>query len=151
MSDTAVAFHFNVPDKLLYTCKLVRKLQRMEVPLVVTADADVAAALSDRLWAFGGGSQFLAHCLADAAPEVLQASPTVLAQKLDERLPHHQVLLNLQAATPAGFERFERVIEVVSAEDEADRSAARQRWRAYQAGGHAIERHDLDMRPDAQE
>ena len=151
MSAVAVAFHFNVPDKLLYTCKLVRKLQRMGMPLVVSADAGTAAALSERLWSFGGGTQFLAHCHADAAPEVLQASPTVLAQQLGEGLPHHKVLLNLQGAQPAGFERFERVIEVVSEQDEVDRSAARQRWRAYQAGGHSIERHDLNMRAEAQE
>ena len=151
MSAVAVAFHFNVPDKLLYACKLVRKLQRVGMPLVVSADAGTAAELSERLWAFGGGVQFLAHRHADATPAVLQASPTVLAQQLGDGLPHHKVLLNLQADMPVGFERFERVIEVVSAQDEEDRNTARQRWRAYQAAGHAIERHDLNMRVDAQE
>ena len=42
---------------------------------------------------------------------------------------------------PDGFERFERLIEVVTA-DEADRLQARQRWKHYAERGYAITRHD---------
>ena len=59
------------------------------------------------------------------------------------------MLLNLAAEIPAGFEQFERVIEVVSADDADDRQRARDRWRAYTAQGYAIERHDLVMKSDA--
>ena len=56
--------------------------------------------------------------------------------------PHQQVLLNLGAEVPAGFERFERVIEVVGLDD-ADRQLARSRWRHYADRGYAMSRHDL--------
>ena len=145
---TAVAFHFNAPSKLAYACKLVRKLQRVHMPLVVLAEPDMVAKLDDALWDFGGESQFLAHCQGGADAAVLQRSPTVLVTDLDGTLPHSRVLLNLSAHMPSNFARFERVIEVVSADDEADRQQARQRWRAYTADGYAIERHDLVMKTE---
>ena len=145
---TAVAFHFNAPSKLAYACKLVRKLQRVHMPLVVLAEQDMVAKLDDALWAFGGESQFLAHCQGGADAAVLQRSPTVLVTDLDGTLPHSRVLLNLSAQMPSNFARFERVIEVVSADDEADRQQARQRWRAYAAQGYAIERRDLVMKTE---
>jgi DNA polymerase-3 subunit chi len=46
---------------------------------------------------------------------------------------------------PEGFERFERLIEVVSL-DEADRLRARDRWKHYAARGYAIERKDLVLK-----
>jgi DNA polymerase-3 subunit chi len=57
-------------------------------------------------------------------------------------LPHQQVLLNLDAPVPAGFERFERLIDIVT-DDEADRQDARARWRHYADRGYAITRHQF--------
>ncbi|WP_239644901.1 DNA polymerase III subunit chi, partial [Comamonas sp. B-9] len=54
----------------------------------------------------------------------------------------------LGAEIPADVTRFERVIEVVSADDEQDRQQARARWRAYAAMGYAIERRDLVMKSE---
>ena len=43
---------------------------------------------------------------------------------MPDTAPHHEVLVNLgDAEVPAGFERFERLVEVVTAHDEADRLA----------------------------
>jgi len=56
------------------------------------------------------------------------------------------VLLNLEDEVPDGFGRFARLIEVVSATDEADRAAARRRWKHYLQRGFALERHDLVAR-----
>ncbi len=52
------------------------------------------------------------------------------------------VLVNLQAGAVDEPAAFARVIEVVGL-DEADRAAARQRWRAYTAAGIEPLRHDL--------
>ena len=57
------------------------------------------------------------------------------------RAPHQQVLVNLGRSVPDGFERFERLIEVVTV-DEGDRLQARQRWKHYAERGYAITRHD---------
>ena len=72
---------------------------------------------------------------------MLAATPIVLA--LDaSRLPHTQVLLHMGQNVPEGFERFERLLELVS-QDETDRASARQRWRHYASRGYAIEQHGL--------
>jgi DNA polymerase-3 subunit chi len=51
-------------------------------------------------------------------------------------------LLNLGSQTPPAFETFERVFEVVSIDD-ADRQAARERWKAYARRGYPIRKHEV--------
>ena len=85
------------------------------------------------------------HCLdAAATPAVLAASPVVLAAA-PRAAPHQQVLVNLGATVPDGFERFERLIEVITW-DEEDRQQARRRWKHYADRGYAIERENLASR-----
>ncbi len=146
---TEIAFHFNAPDKLAYACRLLRKAVASGAKVVVTADEASLQALDIQLWTFAA-LEFLPHCRADSPIEQLMASPIVLAAQLNdgESLPHHHVLLNLSSAVMAGFERFERTIEVVTL-DEQDRHNARQRWKHYADRGYAITRHDLKLRENA--
>ena len=58
-----------------------------------------------------------------------------------------EVLLNLDLATPPAFERFERLLEIVSVDD-ADRNEARTRYRFYRERGYRIADHDLAGRGD---
>jgi DNA polymerase-3 subunit chi len=44
-----------------------------------------------------------------------------------------------------GFEKFERVIELVSTEDE-DKARSRLRWKTYQERGYSMKRHDLSQK-----
>ena len=140
---TEVAFHFNAPDKLAYACRLLRKAVGSGARVVVTAPADVLARLNSLLWTFSQ-LDFIPHATASDPAHVLAASPVVLAESLAD-LPHQQVLLNLGVQVPAGFEQFERLIEVVSLDDE-DRQLARGRWKHYTDSGHAITRHDLALK-----
>lgn len=55
------------------------------------------------------------------------------------------MLLNLGTQLPAGFEQYQRVIEVVSVDDE-DRQQARGRWKHYTELGYTIVRHDLNLK-----
>lgn len=139
---TEIVFHFNAPDKLVYACRLARKTLRNGVRLVMAAPADTLAQLDDMLWNMLA-QDFVAHCRADADQELLQASPIVLAMDV-RAAPHQEMLLNLGGTVPQGFDRFDRLVEVVSRGDAADRSEARARWRHYTACGYAIQRHDLD-------
>jgi DNA polymerase-3 subunit chi len=84
------------------------------------------------------------HCRADAPPQVVHASPVVLAPALSDALPHHDVLVNLDAQVPRGFERFARVLEIVSTAEQ-DRQDARERWKHYAERGYKIVRHDLAL------
>lgn len=140
---TEVAFHFNAPDKLAYACRLLRKAVGSGAHVVVTAPTEVLTRLNNLLWTFSR-LDFIPHATAGDPAHVLAASPVLLTESLVE-LPHRQVLLNLGVQVPAGFEQFERLIEVVSLDDE-DRQLARGRWKYYSDAGHAIIRHDLTLK-----
>jgi DNA polymerase-3 subunit chi len=62
--------------------------------------------------------------------------------------PEFPILVNLADDVPDGFEQFQRVIEIVST-DEQDRNLARMRWRHYTERGYTITRHDLKSRGEA--
>jgi len=140
---TEVAFHFNAPDKLAYACRLLRKAVGSGARVVVTAPADALARLNTLLWTFSQ-LDFIPHATAADPAQVQAASPVLLLESL-AGLPHRQVLLNLGVQVPAGFEQFERLIEVVS-QEEADRQLARGRWKHYTDLGHTIVRHDLALK-----
>jgi DNA polymerase-3 subunit chi len=55
------------------------------------------------------------------------------------------VLINLHDAPPPFFSRFERLAEVVGA-DEAGAAAARERFRFYRERGYELRTHNLSER-----
>lgn len=140
---THVRFHFNVVDRTDYACRLLRKATRQGAQVVVTGPARALADLDRALWAFDP-IEFVPHVLlppGQALPERLRATRVWLAEQTTDA-PTREVLLNLGREAPAEFETFDRVVEIVST-DEADRMAARARWRSYAARGVAIERHEV--------
>lgn len=138
---TDIEFRFNLADKVDYACRLLRKgVMQGGAQLVVTGDAATLDAIDAALWQVVA-SDFVAHCRADAQAHVLQRSPVVLAAAADGALPHRSVLVNLADGVPPGFERFERLIELVSA-DEGERVAGRTRWRHYADRGYSIRHQD---------
>jgi DNA polymerase III subunit chi len=141
---TEVAFHFNAPGKVAYACRLLRKAVGSGARVVVTAEPELLRELDQALWTFSA-LEFVPHCYGAAqGTAVLERSPVVLAD--NARLtPHQQVLVNLGRPVPEGFERFERLIEVVTL-DEEDRLDARHRWKHYADRGYAIQRHDLALK-----
>jgi DNA polymerase-3 subunit chi len=60
------------------------------------------------------------------------APETPVIVTFDERaeLPHRDMLVNLTRRTPDGFDRFARVFEIIST-DEEDAAAGRARYVAY--------------------
>ncbi len=140
---TEIAFHFNAPDKLAYSCRLLRKAVASGARVVVTGSAQTLQQLDQALWTFSA-SEFVAHCHDASDASVRALSPVVLTAA-PAQAPHQQVLVNLGGAVPAGFERYERLIEVVGHDDE-DRSQARARWKHYADRGYALKRHDLALK-----
>ncbi|MFC6280764.1 MULTISPECIES: DNA polymerase III subunit chi [Polaromonas] len=137
---TEIEFHFNVPDKLLYGCRLLRKVHRNGIKAVVMAEPGLLGELDQLLWQFSP-TEFVPHCLATASAHSLAATPLLLAERLDG-CPPDSVLINLGQTIPGDFERFERFIEVVSGHDE-DRLLGRGRWKHYKDRGYALKQHDL--------
>jgi DNA polymerase-3 subunit chi len=138
---TEISFHFNVADRSDYTCRLVRKASRLGASVVLSGPVEVLTHFDRALWTFDE-LEFLPHVLLRPGQSIsprMRATKVWLAQ--DAAQPgHHEVLVNLATQTPAGFESFEKVVEIVSV-DEADRAAARARWKHYQARGYAIRQH----------
>jgi DNA polymerase-3 subunit chi len=137
---TEISFHFNVPDKMAYACRVLRKAVNSGNKVVVAAEPPTLAQLDIALWAFTS-LDFIPHCLANADAALVTSSPVVLGG-LDAPGTPRQLLLNMGSSVAAGFERFEKLIELVT-NDEDDRQAARARWKHYASRGYAITRHDL--------
>jgi DNA polymerase-3 subunit chi len=140
---TGVEFHFNAPDKMGYACRLLRKAALKGAKVAVTGESGFLRELDTTLWTFDA-LEFVPHCFASAPANMLFATPIVLCPELRDA-PHHQVAVNLGTQVPEGFERFERLIEVVTL-DEDDRRDARQRWQHYKSRGYELKRVDLELK-----
>lgn len=141
---TAIEFHVNAPDKVGFACRLLRKAVGRGARLLVTGEPELLRELDVALWTFSA-VDFVPHCYGAAAgPAVLAASPVILADTAREA-PNPQVLVNLGSRVPDGFERYERLIEVVTTA-EADLQHGRRRWKHYADRGYALVKHDLAAR-----
>ena len=138
---TQIDFYTHVQDKQLLACKLSAKaLEQGLNVLVLTQDENVAASMDQMLWRIPA-TGFIPHCrarnpLAEMTPVIVDHDPG--------ELTHDQVLLNLGSERPAFFSRFQRLIEIVTM-DEADRLAARERFRFYRDRGYDIRSHDMSQ------
>ena len=136
---TQIDFYTHVEDKLRTACRLAAKAYSADLRVMVSCtDADIASRFDRMLWttpAIG----FIPHCMASdrLAPE----TPVVI-DYLGTEPAHDQVLLNLKTEWPPLFSRFQRLIEIVSTEDE-DRRLARERFKFYRDRGYEIRTHDL--------
>lgn len=140
VSGVRVAFHFNAVDPLGYTCRLIQKALGKRARLVVCAPQSALLQLDEKLWAWSE-TAFVPHAGPDAPEHVLRHSPVWLRPQLQGDEPG-DVLVNLSLTTPWGFERFQRLIDVVSPLDE-DRAKARQRWREHTDQGRVPESFDV--------
>lgn len=144
---TQIAFHFGAPDRLQYTCRLLRKVAGAGMQAVVWCEDDVLADLDRSLWSVSP-TDFVTH-VTDGAPAPLAARASVImTTDLIAQGGDGKVLVNLHPQLPSGFKQFSRVIEVVSAQG-PDRDSARSKWRQYTAAGHTIQRHDLKLKEAA--
>lgn len=137
---TEVAFHFNVPDKTQYLCRLLRKVVAAGKRALVLLPEPQARAVDQALWTFSQ-EDFLSHATEQDSLAVQRRSAIVLASRMCD-VAHSQVLINCLEDVPSGFERFERLLELVGNED-VERAQARMRWRTYVQQGYELIRHDV--------
>lgn len=137
---TAIEFHVNSPDKVAYACRLLRKAVGKGARIVVTGETEVLRVLDTALWTFSP-VEFLPHCLSESADAaMIAASPVVLSESA-RTAPHQEVLVNIGPEVPDGFERYERLLEIVGADDD-DLQRGRRRWKHYADRGYALVKHD---------
>lgn len=156
-----VVFHFNVAAPVPYLCRLLRKASHAGQRTWVLLAPALAHELDAALWTFSP-DEFIAHGRYEADHEgglgggesagakgaagrgqagLWQRAPVVLSEQLVAQSSSWPLLINLQEPVPPDVERFERLIEIVPA-DEALKQAARLRWRHYSQLGWTLQHHD---------
>ena len=132
---TRIDFHTNISDKVAYACRLARKAYGARGKLVLLAeDAVQAGVLNDALWTVGE-TDFLPHAMAGDA--LAAQSPIIVTASLEGEFPHYDMLVNLTRSTPGGVDRFQRVFEIIST-DEEDAAAGRTRYVAYKRQSYPL-------------
>lgn len=137
---TRIDFYRYASDKLGFACRLASKAYEKPSRLVVySADRARLERFDAQLWAFQP-AKFVPHCFLES--ELAAETPVILATAGDA-LPHHDVLLNLDDEWPPFFATFERVLEIVGA-DEDDKAKARARYVFYNKRGYELQVHDVE-------
>jgi DNA polymerase-3 subunit chi len=136
---TTIDFYFNADDRLQVACRLAGKaLAGGQRVLVFAPQAELAQRLDRMLWT-APAIAFVPHCMAGDAHAT--DTPIVISGDAAGQAAR-DVLLNLSTECPPSFERYARLLEIVS-RDEADRRGARERYAHYRDRGYAIRSHDL--------
>lgn len=138
---TQIDFYFHVEDKLQTACTLSAKaFARGLRVLAFCPDAEVTQKFSRMLWTTPA-TGFVPHCVSN--DRLAEVTPVIVDHD-GSNLLHDQVLVNLRQEWPPFFSRFQRLIEIVSL-DEEDRRLARERFRFYRDRGYEIIPHDMSQ------
>ncbi|MDT8997966.1 DNA polymerase III subunit chi [Paucibacter sp. APW11] len=136
---TEVSFYTNVPDRLSYLCRLLRKAQQSGAKVGVLGPERLLSRLDAALWS-QEPLEFIPHLMVNGQSADLLARTPILLVKHPDELPHREVLLNLDSRLPPAVEQFQRVLEVVSTD--ADQvQAGRERFKQYKAQGFTVSHH----------
>jgi len=137
-----IDFHFNVDHSVNYACRVVRKARAAgKTVLVYTRDSERCVRLDMALWTFSA-LDFLPHV---RLPSPRASQTPVWLTQTPEAVSRDLLLLLDEDTAPefqTWFSRFERVIDVVSA-DPDDRLRARARFKAYRDAGFAPVAHEV--------
>jgi DNA polymerase-3 subunit chi len=139
---TSIDFYTHVTDRLDVAAKLIVKaVAQHGCVRVLTHDASMTDALDRRLWV-DSPTGFLPHCRIDS--RLADQTPVWIDHALEHR-GRAAVLINLNAAPPPFFSRFERLAEIIGIDD-ADAAAGRDRFRFYRERGYELRTHNLSER-----
>jgi DNA polymerase III subunit chi len=118
-------------------CRIAEKAYGLGHRVHIHTDSkETSERLDALLWTFRDRS-FIPHRI---EPEVCDQCPVTIGHGWTP--PRCEVLINLASQTPAFFDRFERVAEIIGHEQEA-RDAARERYRYYRSRGCPMNHHRL--------
>ena len=122
----------------LFACRLVEKAFGQGHRIYIhVGDAQAAERTDQLLWTFRAGS-FVPHGRQGGEDD---GTPVQIGFG-GEPVGHDDVLVNLNAEVPPFFSRFQRVVELVSG-DEENRRIARERYRFYRDRGYELETHTI--------
>ncbi len=125
----------------LTACRLLEKayLKKHRVFVYCSHQQD-AEHLDELLWTFKPDS-FIPHHLQDEGPE--PPPPIQIGYQAEPR-GFTDILLNLSTTVPPFFTRFQRVIEIVPA-DETAKAISREHFRIYRQAGAEPKTHSVNV------
>ncbi len=120
-----------------FACRLISKAFASGAQVMLHHNSRAAAeAVDDMLWHYPE-QRFLPHGL--LGTEAAEQAPVVLCWEDPGR--YDGVLVNLTDEVPGFFARFDRIAEIIVAEN---REAGRERYRYYRERGYPLFHHELD-------
>ena len=136
---TEIIFYTFAEDRLDVARRVAAKAYGQGKQVMIYAPDDAVAGAVDRMLWTTPALGFVPHA---RDSDALAAETPVLIGANAEALGRADVMINLDSAQPPAFGRFERLVEIVGA-DEAAREQGRARYRFYQSRGYALKTHDL--------
>jgi DNA polymerase-3 subunit chi len=135
---TRVIFYSNLADKHIALLNLLQcALDKKNQVTILTDSEDVARHLNRTLWQSDACS-FLPNVLTD---HTLAMNTPVIIGWEEKNLFQDDILINLTQQQITTFSRFRQLVELVSS-DEADKVAARKRFKFYRDRGYEIKHID---------
>lgn len=135
---TRIEFYFNVSDKYQKVAELSEKALAKGRKLTIFTENDaMSSEVQSALWQHNPTS-FLANSKVDEVDSIY--SPIVI-DALGANFLQDDVLINLQPVQTLFFSRFRYLVELVG-HAEADKAAARARFRFYKDRGYDIKSTD---------
>jgi len=141
---TQIDFYVLPQDTLMarihFMCRLVEKAVTRQHQVTLALDSEEqAASISDYLWSFKPES-FLAHAT-QTAPH---GAPVVLSWDTSDKSheQHHDIMINLSQRIPNAFSQYQRVMEVVTQEENC-LAKTRQHFQFYKDRGYPLKSHTI--------
>lgn len=128
--------------RLHFTCRIADKAMRSGRHIVINSTSEhESRQLDELLWTFSQGS-FVPHRVVGTGETGPAREPVVIASGREPGGEQWNVLINLAAEVPDFFSRYERVVELVDA-DQLRRKQGRERYRFYQDRGCELNTHRM--------
>ena len=122
-----------------FTCDIATKIRKQNLHLYIhTSSREEASMLDDLLWTHNDIS-FLPHSLIDA-DDAETNTITIGWEGMNSK--SNEVLINFSMKIPDFASDFDRVVEIVPA-DEPHRQLARERYKQYRQAGFELHNNDL--------
>ncbi len=131
----------SVESRMEFACRLTQKAQQMGSRVYIAVDdKQQAQQLDQLLWSFRPES-FVPH---DCEGESALQAPVLVGFGADCS-DHHDLLINLKSNIPDYFSRFERLVEIVSQQEQV-LTQTREHFTFYRERGYPIQSHDMRKR-----
>jgi len=128
--------------RLRLACRIVDKATQQDQHVFINSSSDVEAQkLDELLWTFSQGS-FIPHRIVRDELQQPPPEPVLIGVAHAPAGERWDVLINLAAAVPEFFSRYERVAEVVDG-NSMRREQSRERYRFYRDRGYKLNTHQV--------